>query len=48
LLKQFSSELEREAEVILTPLIQLIIGETGAGDSRPGWMRVLVMQITCG
>jgi hypothetical protein len=31
LLKQFPFELETEAEVILTPLIKLIIGETDAG-----------------
>jgi hypothetical protein len=41
---QLSSELKREVEVIFTPLIKLIIGETDAGESR--WMRVLAMEIT--
>jgi hypothetical protein len=36
LLKQFSSELEMEAEVILTLLIKLISGETDLGEPRPG------------
>jgi hypothetical protein len=40
LLKQFSSELETEAEVILTLPIKLISGETDPGGPRPGWMRV--------
>jgi hypothetical protein len=39
LLKQFSSELETEAEVIFMPPIKLISGETDAGKPRPGWMR---------
>jgi hypothetical protein len=43
LLKQFSSEHEKEAEVILTLLINLISGETDAGKPRPGWMKVLTM-----
>jgi Guanine nucleotide exchange factor in Golgi transport N-terminal len=47
LLKQFS-ELETEAEVILTPLIKFIIGETDAREPRPGWMRVLTMEIMRG
>jgi hypothetical protein len=46
--KQFSFELETEAEVILTLLIKLISGETDAGKPRPGWMRVLAMEIMCG
>ncbi|KAF8500785.1 hypothetical protein F5888DRAFT_1793216 [Russula emetica] len=33
---QFSSELETEAEVILTLLIKLISGETDASEPRPG------------
>ena len=33
--------LETEAKVILTLLIKLISGETDAGESRPGWMRML-------
>jgi Guanine nucleotide exchange factor in Golgi transport N-terminal len=41
-LKQFSSELETEAAVILT---LLIIGETDAGEPQPGRMRVLAMEI---
>jgi hypothetical protein len=48
LLKQFSSKLETEAEVILTLLIKLISGETDAGEPRPGWMRVLAMEIMRG
>ena len=40
---QFSSELKTEAEVMLTLLIKLIIGKSGAG-----WMRVLAMEITRG
>jgi hypothetical protein len=48
LLKQFSSKLETEAEVILTLLIKLIGGETDAGELRPGWMRVLPMEIMRG
>jgi hypothetical protein len=37
LLKRFSSKLETEAQVILTPLLRLIIGETDAGEPQPGW-----------
>ena len=48
LLKQFSSELEPEAEVILTLLIKLIGGETDAGGPRPGWMTILAMEIMRG
>jgi len=48
LLKQFSSELETEAEVILTLLIKLISGETDTGEPRPGWMGVLAMEIMRG
>jgi hypothetical protein len=48
LLKQFSSKLETEAEVILTLLIKLISGETDTGEPRPGWMRVLAMEIMRG
>jgi hypothetical protein len=48
LLKQFSSELEMEAEVILALLIKLISGETNLGEPRPGWMRVLAMEIMRG
>jgi hypothetical protein len=45
LLKQFSSELEAEAEVILTLLIKLISGETDAGEPQPGWMRAPAMEL---
>jgi Guanine nucleotide exchange factor in Golgi transport N-terminal len=45
LLKQFSSQLETEADVILTLLIKLISGETDPGEPRPGWMRMLAMEI---
>jgi Guanine nucleotide exchange factor in Golgi transport N-terminal len=48
LLKQLSSELETEAEVFLTLLIKLISGETEAGEPRPGWMRVLAIEIMRG
>ncbi|KAF8494680.1 hypothetical protein F5888DRAFT_1716055 [Russula emetica] len=48
LLKQFSSELEAEAEVILTLLIKLISGETDTCKHQPGWMRVLAMEIMRG
>jgi hypothetical protein len=48
LLKQFSSELETEAEVILTLLIKLFIGESDTSEPRPGWMRVLAMEIMRG
>jgi hypothetical protein len=48
LLKQFSSELETEAKVILALLVQLISGETDAGEPWPGWMRVLAMEIMRG
>jgi hypothetical protein len=47
LLKQFSSELEIEAKVTFT-LLKLIRGETDAGKPRPGWMRVLAMEIMRG
>jgi hypothetical protein len=40
LLKQFSPELETEAEVFVTLLINLISGETEASKPRPGWMRM--------
>jgi hypothetical protein len=48
LLKQFSAELETEAEVFLTLLIKLVGGETDAGETRLGWMRVLAMEIMRG
>lgn len=46
-LKQLSSKLATEARVTLTLLIELIHDETGAGEPRPGWMRVLMMEIMC-
>jgi hypothetical protein len=48
LLKQFSSELETEVEVILTLFIKLISSETDTGEPRPGRMRVLAMEIIPG
>lgn len=37
--------LETDAEVIPTLLIKLVIGETGASEHWPRWMRVLAMDI---
>lgn len=48
LLKQFSLELETEAEVFLMLLIKHVSGESEVGDFRPGWMRVLAMEIMRG
>jgi Guanine nucleotide exchange factor in Golgi transport N-terminal len=48
LLKQFSAELPMEAEVFLILLIKLVSGEAEAGENRPGWMRVLAMEIMRG
>ena len=48
LLKQFSAEIETESEVFLSLLIKLVNGETEAGEARPGWMRVLAMEIMRG
>ncbi|KAJ6523337.1 hypothetical protein B0H19DRAFT_1201883 [Mycena capillaripes] len=51
LLKQFSRELETEAEIFLTLLIK-IVGEDHSEQSeqipRPQWMRVLAMEIMRG
>lgn len=49
LLKQFSEELETEAEVFLMLLIKIVgdDGDEGHG-SRPGWMRVIAMEIMRG
>jgi hypothetical protein len=45
LLKQIFSELETEAEVVLTRLIKLIGGETDACEPRPAWAsEVLVIE----
>ncbi|KAF8501756.1 hypothetical protein F5888DRAFT_1675137, partial [Russula emetica] len=40
--------LETEDEDILTLLIKFIIGETDTSEPRPGWMRVLAMEIMRG
>ena len=55
LLKQFSLELQTEAEVFLTLLIKIIGGDTDSNSShvesmsaRPQWMRVLAMEIMRG
>ncbi|KAG9017683.1 hypothetical protein FRB90_000273 [Tulasnella sp. 427] len=50
LLKQFCRELETEAEVFLMLLVKIISGD-GEGEgsgARPGWMRVLAMEIMRG
>lgn len=48
LLKQFSSELATEVEVFLTLPIKLVGGEAETGETRPGWMRVLAVEIMRG
>ncbi|KAF8626562.1 hypothetical protein AX15_004804 [Amanita polypyramis BW_CC] len=54
LLKQFSFELETEAEVFLMLLIRLVTEEPDVGDhsgihaNKPQWMRVLAMEIIRG
>ena len=54
LLKQFSIELETEAEVFLMLLIKIIAEEPDIADhngsyvSKPQWMRVLAMEILRG
>ncbi|KIJ29789.1 hypothetical protein M422DRAFT_107343, partial [Sphaerobolus stellatus SS14] len=52
LLKQFSNELPTEAEVFLMLLIKVISGEhdteNGSSHSRPGWMRVIALEIIRG
>ncbi|KAH9013194.1 hypothetical protein EDB84DRAFT_1533406 [Lactarius hengduanensis] len=45
LLKQFSSNLSTEAEVFLMLLIKIVAGEVEAAEARPGWMKVLAMEI---
>jgi len=47
-LKQFSAELATKAEVFLNLLIKLVSGEAEAGETRPGWMSMLAMEITRG
>ena len=42
---QFPTELATEAEVILTLLIKPVSGEAEAGETRPGQMRVLAVEI---
>jgi len=48
LLKQISSELATGAEVFLMLLIKLVSGEAEAGETRPGWMRAIAMEIMRG
>ncbi|KAF8260132.1 hypothetical protein EI94DRAFT_1749458 [Lactarius quietus] len=48
LLKQFSSELSTESEVFLMLLIKIVAGEVEATEARPGWMKVLAMEIMRG
>ncbi|KAF5376165.1 hypothetical protein D9757_009328 [Collybiopsis confluens] len=53
LLKQFSFELQTEAEVFLMLLIRIITDENDGGENsgyarRPAWMRVLAMEIMRG
>ncbi|KAK2460493.1 hypothetical protein APHAL10511_007499 [Amanita phalloides] len=54
LLKQFSIELETEAEVFLMLLIKLVAEEpdvadhSGAHANRPPWMRILAMEVIRG
>jgi hypothetical protein len=48
LLKQFSAEIETEAEVFLSLLIKHVSSETEASEAWLGWMRVLVMEIMRG
>ncbi|KAG8975493.1 hypothetical protein FRC05_005562 [Tulasnella sp. 425] len=50
LLKQFCRELVTEAEVFLMLLVKIISGEADGETSgaRPGWMRVLAMEIMRG
>jgi len=45
LLNKLSAELATEAKVFLTLLIKLVSGETEAGETLPGWMRALAMEI---
>jgi len=50
LLKQIPAELSMEAEVflMLLILIKIVASEVGAAEARPGWMRVLAMEIMRG
>ncbi|CAE6416233.1 unnamed protein product [Rhizoctonia solani] len=49
LLKQFSVELETEAEVFLMLFIKVVTGDSDSGEApRPHWMRVLAMEIVRG
>ena len=47
-LKRFSTEFATEVQVFLALLIKSISGEAEAGETRPGWMRVLAMEIMRG
>lgn len=50
LLKQFSDELETEAEVFAMMLIKMVSGEdsTADGGRRPHWMRILATEVIRG
>ena len=49
LLMQFPAELATEVEVVLTLLIKKpVSGEAEAGETRPGWMTVLAMEVMRG
>jgi len=53
LLKQFSFELETEAEVFLMLLIKIVgedadVVDNSSYPNRPQWMRVLAMEILRG
>ncbi|KAG8951066.1 hypothetical protein FRC00_007450, partial [Tulasnella sp. 408] len=50
LFRKFCRELETEAEVFLMLLVKIISGEGDGetGSARPGWMRVLAMEIMRG
>jgi hypothetical protein len=47
-LHKYCAELVTETQVFLTLLIKLASGEAEAGEIRPGWMRVLAMEIMRG
>jgi hypothetical protein len=49
LTSKYCAELATETQVFLTLLIKLVSGEAEAGEiRRPGWMRVLAMEIMRG
>lgn len=45
ILKRFLSKVEADAEVFLSTLVRIISGE---GEDRPGWTRVLAMEVLRG